>query len=389
MKTIIYTLIILLVITCFALPGYSQEAESKNTTFKVGGYAKLDMIYSRYNNGEVSDISPMRDFYFPALIPVGSDIAFEYLDFHVKESRFNFDLRSNKNGHKIRAFMEMDFMLSGVGNEKISNSFNPRLRHFFFEYDNLLAGQTWSTFMTVILPDGLDFIRAPEGMVFIRQPMLRLTLNSWQFAIENPTTTVSTYQSTRARLRSSGGTPDIIARKNLKGSWGTLSGSAIFRELSLVDSAGVRKREPAYGVSLGGKLLVGKSDDIRFMATGGSGLGRYVGLNFVTSSVLCEQTELHSIRTLNGYFAYKHQWSPKFRSTVNVSAFYADHENKWTGLEVNKSVWSSSANIIFTPLTDVLFGIEYTYAERELLSGASGSFSRVQFSAKYSFDSSK
>jgi len=368
-----------------ATSGNAQTPGLNNTTFSLGGYAKMDAIYSRFYNGEVSDISPMRDFYFPGLIPVGQETLFEYTDFHVKESRFNFDLRSEVEGHKIRGFMEMDFMLSGVGNEKVSNSFNPRLRHFFFEYDNILVGQTWSTFMAVILPEGLDFIGVPEGMVFIRQPQIRLTLGSWQFALENPTTTVTSYQSITSRLRSSGGTPDLVIRKNLKGDWGTLSGSAIARTLSLVDTAGVKKREPGFGFSLGGKLFLGKKNDIRFMTTAGSGLGRYVGLNFVSSSVLCEQNDIHAIKTLNGYLALRHQWSQKLRSNVSVAGFFADHESTWTGSDVNKSVLSGSANLLYNPIPNVMFGIEWMHAVRELQSGEKGSFERIQISGKYSF----
>jgi hypothetical protein len=385
MKINIKYLTIIWVGLFFSWPTLAQNNDINQTTFSFGGYAKMDMLYSKFNNGEVKDISPMRDFYFPGLIPVGSESLFEYTDFHVKESRFNFDLRSDIDGHRIRGFMEMDFMLSGVGNEKVSNSFNPRLRHFFFEYDNILVGQTWSTFMTVILPEGIDFIGVPEGMVFIRQPQLRLSLGSWQFALENPTTTVTSYQSITSRLRSSGGTPDLVIRKNIKGDWGTLSGSAIARTLSLVDTAGVKKREPGFGFSLGGKLFIGKKNDIRFMTTAGSGLGRYVGLNFVSSSVLCEQNDIHAIKTVNGYLALRHQWTQKLRSNVSVAGFYADHETTWTGSDVNKSVWSGSVNLLYNPISNVMFGIEWMHAERELQSGDTGSFERIQISGKYSF----
>lgn len=371
--------------------GNAQDIKLNETTFTFGGYAKLDVLFSRFHNGEVVDENPMRDFYFPALIPVGPSTNYDYLDFHVKESRFNLDVTTRLNNHKIRAFMEMDFMLSGVGNEKVSNSFNPRMRHFFFEYDNFLVGQTWSTFMNVILPDDLDFIGVPEGLVFIRQPQIRFTKGGWQFALENPTTTVTSYQSTSTRLTSSGGTPDIVVRRNQSGNWGMVSLAAIFRNLSMLDTAGIHKHEKGYGVSLAGKFIVGSKDDIRFMTTAGTGLGRYVGLNFVTSSVLCEMAQLHSIPSYNGYIAIQHQWSDKFKSSFNVAGFYADHDKNKTRLDpsINKSVWSGSANLLFNPVPNVLFGIEYMHAERELQSGVSGSFDRIQFSGKYNFKVTK
>lgn len=49
----------------------------------------------------------------------------------------------------VTGFIEIDFYgeaVSGGGNELITNSSKPRLRHAYIKYKNVLAGQTWTTF---------------------------------------------------------------------------------------------------------------------------------------------------------------------------------------------------------------------------------------------------
>jgi len=103
---------------------------SAQTTFTFGGFVKFDAISSRFNDGSVPNTSSLRDFHLPSAIPVGGDSdVFAALDFHAKESRFNLGtLTQLSNGKTVRALFEMDFLLAGQGDERVSNSYNPRLR---------------------------------------------------------------------------------------------------------------------------------------------------------------------------------------------------------------------------------------------------------------------
>ena len=366
----------------------AQEEENKKvTTFKFGGFAKTDYLFTQYNNGSYSGAG--RDFHIPGTIPVGNGEAYQYTDFHVKESRFNFDVSTLAGGKKLRAFIELDFMLSPGGNEGVSSSFNPRLRHFYLEYDKFLLGQTWSTFMIVIIPDELDFIGAAEGVVFQRQPMARVTLGAWQFALENKFTTISTNNPAvgdPTKITSEAAfMPDVVARYNQKLNAGTISIAAIGRQLNYVDATNTMHSTFGAGATLGGKIKVGESDDIRFMGTVGSGLGRYVGTNFVNSSVIDNSQDLSPIFTINGYVAYLHHWNDKLRSSVSGSFFQADNDQTITGPGVNDKAYSLSINLIYSPIDKLIFGIEPMYGYRELVDGTNGDFYRLQFSAKYAF----
>ena len=368
---------------------FITSSSFSQTTFKFGGFAKFDNIFTRYNNGEPSS-NYANDFHLPSLIPVGDDNVFYNNNFHIKESRFNFDVSGKINEKTIRTFIELDFMLSPGGNVRVSNSYNPRIRHFFFTYDNFLFGQTWSTFMIVVLPNDLDFVGAAEGVVFIRQPQIRYTLKGdkgdWQFALENPQYTITSAFNSYGRSIVSGvGIPDIVVRKNFKANWGTFSIAAIARNINYVDTSNTRKITPGYGITTGGKIKVGKRDDIRFTVTAGSGLGRYVGLNLVNAALLDSVNNINTIGTVNASFAYLLHWNDKLSSSFNASMFYSDNANAPSTVAINKTASSYSANILYSPAKALTFGLEFMYADRELQNSIKGDMYRIQFSAKYKF----
>ncbi len=381
-----------LIACCFSIIGSSSvhaattEDSTKNeVVFKFGGFVKLDMMVTNFNDGEPGPESPIKDIHLPGSIPVGEDITDYDTHMHVKESRFSMDVGSKVLGKPIHGFVEMDFLLSKAGDERVSNSYNPRLRHFYFEYGKFLFGQTWSTFMIVTLPDDLDFSGAGEGIVFNRQPQLRFTSGNWQASLENPETTYTPYQGGDFRT-SSGGVPDVTLRRNFRSSRVDLSIAGIMRNPRFYDDQNERHGVLGFGVTGGGKIKVGKKDDIRFVATYGNGLGRYVAFQFVTAAVPDEDNDLTTINSYNGYIAYLHYWNDRFRSSVNGSYFMAENDTELTGDEVNKTAFSVSANLIYQPAPEFLMGIEMMYGYRELENEVNGDFTRLQLSAKYLFN---
>ena len=378
---ILYT-IALLICCSMALPA-QEEAK---TTFNFGGYVKADFINTWYQNGEVGAESPLRDFHLPGQIPVGPTNRNFGLDYHVKESRFNFDVKTTLLGEEIHGFLEMDFLLSAAGNERVSNSFNPRLRHFYFEWDRLLIGQTWMTFMIVVVPDELDFTGALDGLVAGRQPMIRYKAGDWWFAIENPETTFTSFEGSDIISSESEVLPDLVARRNFSGNWGTWAVAGMVRTLR-AKAGEERKTTTGFGITTGGKLKIGKNgDDVRIMLTAGQGLGRYLAANFISSAVQDQAGDLNAIGSVNGYIAYNHYWMPeKLSSSFSVAAFQAFHKDELVSNAINNSSYSVSGNLKYDPVKKLRFGVEYMYAFRGLKGEDQGSFHRIQFSAKYLF----
>ena len=374
-------------LSSITLAGLFLSIAQAETEFKFGGFIKADLIASDYRDGSVPATSALRDFYIPSLVPVGGDDGGSQVDFHAKETRFNFGTESDlENGHRLKTFLEFDFMLSDAGDERVSNSYQPRMRHAYFSYDKYLFGQTWSTFMIVNLPDNLDFIGVPEGVVFERQTQFRFSVGPWQFSLENPETTVTPYQGGARIVTGSSAIPDLIARYNFGGDWGDLSVAGIYRQLSYDEPiTAIDSTTSAYGLTFGGTIKIGSQDDLRFAVTNGSGLGRYVGLNFVNGAVLDANNELEAIDTTNGFIGYLHHWNDRWRSSFDIAAFEADNNASLTGTGVNKSASSISVNLLYSPDPKLTFGVELMRGNRELESGVDGAFNRVQFSAKYNF----
>ncbi|GAB5350450.1 DcaP family trimeric outer membrane transporter [Qipengyuania sp. 483] len=358
------------------------------TLVSYGGYVKLDAITQRTSAGQVASGSIVRDFLIPGAIPVGGDASGWDTDFNARQTRFILKTATDVGeGHSLGSQLELDFMVTSEGDERVSNSYVPRLRQAYITYDNWLFGQAWSTFQNVgTLPESLDFVGTTPGTVFVRQPMIRYTDGGLMLALEQPETTVTTRNGARV-LPGDDTIPDIVARYNFGGEWGSVSAAGILRNLRIADDDFGTGSDSAlgYGISLAGKFQLGERDDFRVMGTVGDGLGRYIGINIVNDAAINSNGNLDPIFTYSGFGALRHQWSDRLRSTIAGSYFKADNPVLLTSGAVTDESWNVLANIIYSPVSPVDVGIEYMYAERTTEAGQSGNLQKVQVSTKYTF----
>jgi hypothetical protein len=365
----------------------ATAAKIGDTEFTYGGYIKLDTMWSDYSAGASAGTSVGRDFYVPSTLTVGDDDSSDAVfDMHARQSRFNFGTSTLlDNGKKINSKIEIDFLASAAGgNERVSNSFAPRIRHAFITYDGWLFGQTWSNFQNVgALPETLDFVGPAEGTVFVRQAQIKYTTGAWSFSLENPESTITTTGGARVATDDAS-LPDFTARYTHKADWGNLVVTALARQLTY-KVGGIDADETSFGVSASGMFKVG-DDNIKFMLTQGKGLGRYVGLNVAHGAVL-NGDKLDTIDSTSGFVAYQHKWSSQWRSTFLYSFFSADNNTDLLSVsgDPTESTQSYSANILYSPVKRLTFGAELKHAERETQSGVDGDLDRLQFSVKYAF----
>jgi hypothetical protein len=344
-------------------------------------------MFSDYGNGAPDSGSLSRQFYVPGTIYGTEGNGKEVVDFQARESRFNFKTVTDVDGHKLTGFIELDFMTHTDGNERVSNSYSPRIRHAFVSYDEWTIGQTWTTFQNPgALPENLDFVGAPEGTPFVRQSQIRYSTGNWQFALENPETTVTPFGGGARITSGSGIVPDFIGRYNFSTANGaSFSASAILRQLNVEQVIGgttYDTSELGYGASFAGVIPVGK-DDFRFTATYGEGLGRYMALNYANAGVIDADGDIQAIKSFGGFVSYRHWWNEQWRSSVTFSGFTADNEVALTGEAVNKSAYSAYVNLLYSPSKPLTFGVEFMHALNELENGFEGDLNRVIFSAKY------
>jgi len=365
----------------------ATAAKIGDTEFTYGGYIKLDAMWSDYSAGAPAGTSVGRDFYVPSTLTVGSDNNSDAVfDMHARESRFNFGTSTLlDNGKTVKTKIELDFLASASGgNERVSNSYSPRIRHAFISYDGWLFGQTWSNFQNVgALPEALDFVGPAEGTVFVRQSQIKYTTGSWSFSLENPESTITTAGGGMA-VTDDASLPDFTARYTHKADWGNFVVAALARQLTY-KVGGVDADETSFGVSASGMVKLGE-DNLKFMLTQGKGLGRYVGLNVARGAVL-NGDDLDAIDSTSGFIAYQHKWNSQWRSTFLYSFLSADNDENLLAMygDPTESSQSYSANILYSPVKRLTFGAEFKHAERELESGVDGDLDRLQFSVKYAF----
>lgn len=358
--------------TLFGIIGFSVALPAvASIDFKLGnggkisfgGYIKVD---ARYVDGDVK----YQD-YWRGNNPGEGDTS--HFAISAKETRFN-----TKYTHdEVTGFIEMDFY-GGGGSEAVSNSSNPRLRHAFIQYKNILVGQYWSTFMPLTaLPETLDFGGPLAAEVMIRQPQIRYTHGGLKVAIENP----ETWWGDSVDKPGSGGVtvsvkteknPDIVLSYTFKDDWGEVTAAALVRWLEQ-DVGDVDEMAAAANVS--GRINMGK-DDIRFQLNVGES-GRYVGGGMTKDIVINPKKGGHEVEKTTAYtVAYRHLWNDDWRSTIYYGAAETDV------LEYGRSQWG--ANLIRQLTSTLWAGVEVgNFAIEEGESDIDSDY--TQFSMKFSF----
>ncbi|TQV85660.1 porin [Exilibacterium tricleocarpae] len=370
---------------CWTPSQAATLTEINGTKVTMKGYVKFDALVSNYSDGELSAGNLGRDFYLPPLIPVGGESSSAVTDFHARQSRISFGTSTQLDEDTVETYFEFDFLVTPDGNERVSNSYEPRMRHAYLKYNNWLLGQTWTTFMNVgALPDSLDFIGNADATIFVRQAQVRYSAGPWQFALENPETTVTPFGGGGRIVTDDNLAPDAVVRYNYKHGKLSLVTAALLRQLSYDDGNGIDDTEVSFGLSISGRYQF-TSDDIRFVLNSGRGLGRYIGLNLANGAVLDAGGDLEAIDSTGYAIAYRHFWNSQWRSSFIYSAIDIDNDTDLTGTGVSESTQSTRLNLIYSPTPRLSVGAELSYASRDLESGADGDMNRLQLSAKLTF----
>jgi hypothetical protein len=354
------------------------------TEIKVGGYVKMDGLISDYSRAPTRGVG--EDFFIPSTIATSGEPGDPRLNLHAKETRVWLKSFTPTERGDITTYFEMDFMLGQQGNERVGNSYSPRLRHASVSWDRWTVGQTWTNFFnTTTLPDYLDFI-GPVGVIFARQAQIRYTSpttnGSWSFSLENPETTLTPYGGGPRIDADDGTVPDVVVRRNWTGAWGNLSVAALIRELK-INQEGFDDSEVGGAISLAGKIMLGDSDDFRWQVNYGNALGRYMGLNGYNVGALDATNNIVLTTQYGVLAAYRHMWNDRLRSSLGASFSNADNDTAISGFAVPRNYQSAHADIIWSPIDRMSLGAEYIWGRRKDESGDNGTLNRLQFSAKY------
>ena len=368
--------------------GGSYKLPGSNTSWKFGGYVKLDAIYDFDQQAGDQSAGIIED---SLTTPVDQDTG--HFQMSVRQTRFSWDSRTaTEELGSVRAYLEMDFNDSDSATETVSNSHNPRLRQGYVSFGAWRFGQSWSTYHDLgAFAESIDF-GGPVGGILMRQAEIRYTTkiggNSLNLAIANPQNRIGGGTSTsgeRDRL------PDFIGRISRGGDWGHVSLAGVVEYMTAeTGEAGGGTDDNALGwaLSLGGRINTMGKDNFKWQVNGGDGSQRYGPLEAVNqgaNNVYDTATnKIDTVKSVGGYMAYQHHWNSKWRSNLILGGWRANNPGAAANT-VGKNSESLHANVIFNATSKTNIGLEYQIKSATAENGDTGTMSRLQFMVQHSF----
>ena len=131
--------------------------------------------------------------------------------------------------------------------------------------------------------------------------------------------------------------------------------------------------------------MFGYGCDMRAMVNYGDGVGRYVGLGTVVDGYVDTAGSIATAELVSAFVALRIPFGTGRRSNIMFGTVDNDYDIDVAAVGLNDSASSFHVNMIKNILTKLDVGAEIMYGEREVIGGASGDFTRFQFSAKYAF----
>ena len=369
------------------LPGWFRVPGS-NTSVRLGGYVKLDAIFSDRSAG----VGSTGDLEYEAgSVPVGPAAGANERNqtkLHARQSRLFVQTSTPSSWGDVATSLEFD-LFGASGNESVSNSHGLRLRHAFGTLGHLLAGQTWTTASDpATYPETVDF-GGPAGVVFARQAQVRWTEpfsgGQWSIALENPETVLALPSGEMFRADDDR-SPDLAGNVQFAMGRAKYSIAALARQLRVDSASAPASRDQRWGGAIGvnGLVPIGNADDVRFSAYYGNAIGRYA-IGFFPDAVLDANSRLVLPRQWLAMAALRHFWTAGLRSTLALSALQSGNPGGAAAGSVNRSAASAHLNLIWSPTPQTNLGLEVLHASRTVQDGQSGRLNRLQASAQFLF----
>ncbi len=394
--------LLLLGIILAASPAAAIDFDVKGTTVTVGGYIKLQMIY---DTDGTTDLGPADgDLAGGYDVPLEGGPGDETADFRMtaRESRLFVKTKGDSGNGVLRTHIEGDFFGDSPSDSHTwSNSTTLRLRHAYGSYatgsSEILAGQTWSTFMDLAagVPD-MDIAGDP-GFCFVRQPMVRYQYNLRPghyiaASLENPDRGLTV---AGPPLFINPGTaedkmPDFVLKYFFATKSMTLSPRIVVRQFDLTNTATDQGgTATGWGVGLSGSFKAGPA---RFTATFmyGDGLGRYGGLGNIAGAGLTATDDIETIGFMSANGGMTLALSDSL--TWAIGAGWAENDDDaYTGSNAiltgnaTKTAMGVHTNLKWKVTPRFEWAVGAARYNREVMSGTEGEMVRIQSYFKYDF----
>jgi hypothetical protein len=390
--------------------GAAASARAEDPSFEIYGYAQADYVQ------DFKRVDPAWDDTLrPSRIPTvdGQFGSNGQSIISARQSRFGLKASHDVGGKPMTVKFEFD--LFGTGDHEGQTT--PRLQHFYGTWGPILAGQTDTVFMDGdTFPNTVDYW-GPSGMVYVRNPQVRLTFKSgsheFAVAIEKPNNDIDPGAirvidpALASSIRGDEKAPDFTAHWRYDGGWGHVQIAGLLRSVGF-ETIGTVDHKPngtklGWGINAASNIKVGKQDVLHLSAVYGEGIASYMNDGGMDLGPKAQRTLTPTqpiagvpptitglspdvVPLLGLMIYYDHFWSDKWSTSLGWSQTKVDNLNFQTH-DTFRSGQYASINLLYKPDKRFLMGTELLWGERQDKDGAAGSDMRLQFSFKYSFTS--
>ena len=413
------------------------------TSFKVGGYVKFDYTYDfSQQQGINGGADPVGGLAFgqgfsarEGTVTVNNVTTVTRVTSHIapdaahkihgtsqmtaSESRFNIETRTPTSYGELKTFIEGDFtnpngLINSNSLKVNSNSYGFRLRQAYGTLGPFLAGQTLSLFRDgAAEAETLDF-GGPLATGVTRQPQARYTFDfgnglTWAVAAENPQSQFYdlslSADSTTFKLGQGDKIPDFTTAIVYNAPWGHLNLHGVVRDIydhnggPTATQVAISQSTVGWGIGFSGNwnVPIGK-DSFAWELAYGQGCGRYCMSDGPPSPDAF--TFGNNIKTIPVWLAapnYTHFWTDTLRSNIAAGWWMQEDKNAFThatslgGSDFTNAntlfryAYNSYANLIWSPVPQTNFGIEFDHSHGQLVNGRSGDLNILQLSAQFKF----
>ncbi|MCM1450056.1 MAG: porin [Clostridiales bacterium] len=273
------------------------------------------------------------------------------------------------------------------------NNYGLKLEQAYISLGNVTMGLANSTFADPSAGVPTIDYQGPSGQIGAKNILLRYRYDfASGFTIaasaELPKVTISPLDDKQEYIQQS--LPDIPAY--IQYSWGHNShirASGILRNMSYRDLVdGSNRHKVGYGAQISGITEVTRLANIYYQGAYGRGIAHYVndldgtGMDLVASG--SHPGEMIAPRTLSIVAGAQFNISPK----IFISAAYSMnrlYDQAQLGPDTYRRGNYVVANMFYTPIADLQFGLEYLHGTRSNVDGSNNRANRLEIMAKYSF----
>ena len=376
-------------------PGSMAEAGAPNADkarLEIFGKVMLDAIYD-FKRVDPSWNATLRPSKIPVNCPgdAGCGHNGETI-LSVRQSSLGFKGFIPTKMGELTTLFDFDLFDSGGGNT------HARVLDAWGELGWFGAGQYYTLFMDIdTFPNTIDYW-GPNGMVFVRNPQLRVTPYSKDglklaFSLEAPNAAIDTGKVAEldpalgANITGRNRYPDLVGSARLDRAWGHVQAAGIVRKIGF-ETLGTLNNQPSgdvtgYGLNLAGQLNTFGKDRIVGQLVVGKGIASYMndgGSDIAPGANL----RAEGVKTLGWFAYYDRYWTDQWTSSIG----YSEHRQTNTDGQLSNAFHKgsyASVNLLYMPLKNLTTGAELLWGRLENKDGAAGDDHRIQFSTKYTF----